>query len=422
MAKDNITITATAEWDFEESAKKLNKGLKKIEKKLNSISVKAKLDEKTNTELQNLIQKLNKVKNLANQIQKKGIKLNTSSNSTDKILSELKSIKQNVNDLNNKSIDVDTKKAENNIDNLNDSLKGVENSADGAGNRLKKAFHDIGISMGTREALEYLKKLLSDISSAVNDFDKYSTELKIVTNQPDSVVNDMLADYAETSINLGVDIEDVEKAGVEILRAGKNAEDTNKILKDSIILSKTGFIESGAAAEALITTANAYDITADSIENINDKLLALDSNSQTTAGSLAAGVAKAAANAKEAEVSLDSLASRIATIKQTTGKTELESATALNAMYSRLYNVKLDAYIDEDESGVEEVTAQINDMEKMLNTVNIKLRDSKDSFRDFDSIIKDLSLHWGEFNDTQKSAIAKTLGGTTHRSTVLAVL
>ena len=203
------------------------------------MSIKAKIDEKTNTEIQNLIQKLNKLKKLGSQLEKKGISLNTKTDSSDKVLSALQDIRQTINEINSKSINVDTKSTTNNIENLSDSLESIGKSADGAGNKLKNMLKDIGISMGTREALEYLKKLLTDISSAVNDFDKYSTEIKIVTNQPDSIVNDMLADYAETSINLGVDIDDVEKAGVAILRAGKNAEDTNKILKDSIMLSKT---------------------------------------------------------------------------------------------------------------------------------------------------------------------------------------
>ena len=421
MAKDNINISVEAEWDFEESAKKLNKGLKKIEKRLNALSIKAKLDEKTNTELQNLIQKLNKVKKLANQIEKKGIKLNTQSdNSIDKTVSKLQKAGQAINDLNNKSIDVDTKKAENNIDNLNDSLKGVENSVDGAGKSLKEMLKDIGISMGTREALEAIKRTLNDITDAVKEYDQYSTNLKIITGGSESEVDDLISEYTEKSIEMKVDVSEYEQAAETILRTGQSIADADKLIEDSIILGKTGYISTDKAAENLVTIKNSYDLTADAIQSVNDKLLKLDSSSNTTAGNLSTAIADSAKNAQLAGTSIDSLAAQIANLKDVTGKTEGEIATSLNSIYSRVYNVKLGNFIEED-SG-EDISKDLSDTEKILNKVNISLRDSKDTFRNFDDILADLAANWKSFSEVEQSAIATTIGGKAHRGVVLSMI
>ncbi len=181
-------------------------------------------------------------------------------------------------------------------------------------------------------------------------------------------------------------------------------------------------VDSEKAANNLITIANAYDMEAEAIENVVDKVLSLDVASQTEGGALSTAVARTAKNAQLAGVTLDSLAAQIANLRDVTGKEEEQIATSLNSIYSRMYNVKLGKFVIEDESGVDDITEDISDMEKILNKVDIKLRDSKGTFRDFDDIIKDLHDNWNKFNEVEKSAIGKTIGGTYHRNVALAMI
>lgn len=331
-------------------------------------------------------------------------------------------LENKIDEINRKQLDIITSTTSQELENINTELKGVDESAISTGKSLKTLLGEIGINMGTREAINMLKRSINEVIEAVEDYNTYKTNLRIITGQPDSVVNDMLSGYSEDSIKLGVDISEYQRAAETILRTGKNAADTNMILKDSITLAKTGFIDSEKAASNLITIANAYNMEADSIQNVVDKLLSLDVASQTEGGALSTAVARAAKNAQLAGVTIDSLAAQIANLRDVTGKEEEQIATSLNSIYSRMYNVKLNKFIIEDESGVEDLTEDISDMERILNRVEIKLRDSKSTFRDFDDIIKDLHDNWSKFNEVEKSAIGKTIGGTYHRNVALAMI
>ena len=191
-----------------------------------------------------------------------------------------------------------------------------------------------------------------------------------------------MSDLADKSLDYKVDISDLEKAQETLLRTGKSVEDVNYLMKDTVMLAKTGFMDTDDVAESLVTIANAYKYEADEMENVISKFLALDTASNTVAGKLSSAIAKTASNAQMAGVSIDELGGYISQLKNTTGKSENEIATALNAMFSRVGNVKLGKYEIELEDGTsEDITQSLNDTERMLKNVGIQLRSSKGEFK-----------------------------------------
>ena len=420
MPNDMIEIVASL--DINASITQINKDLKKVQEGLNKLIISAKLDKQTEKNIKNLTQSLTQLQRITEQLEKQKIDLVPKDNGGEKVLDLLKQIIASIDEIKAKDFTVNTGKAEKEVNNVKEELDKVKVNADGAGKSLKEMLSGVGINLSAYQALRLIREAINEIGDAVDDYNKYKTNLRIITGEPDNVVDEMLSGYTEESIKLGIDISEYQNAAEAILRTGKNAAETNMILKDSAVLSKTGFIDSEKAANNLITIANAYDMEADAIENVVDKLLSLDVASQTEGGALSTAVARTAKNAQLAGVTLDSLAAQIANLRDVTGKEEEQLATSLNSIYSRMYNVKLNKFIIEDESGVEDITEDISDMERILTRVGLQLRDSKGTFRDFDDIIKDLHDHWSEFNEVEKSAIGKTIGGTYHRNVALAMI
>lgn len=415
MSNDN-RIEIVASLDINASVEQVNRDLKKVQSQLNKLIVSAKLDKKTEKEIKALTQSLTQLQRITEQIEKQKISIAPRDEGLTKVLDKLDQFNVILEDIrNNNSLDVKTAAAENNIENVDKELKNVKGTAESAGKSLKDMLSGVGIHLTAYQALRMLREAIKEVGEAVDDYNKYHTNLRIITGEDNAAVDKMLEGYTEESLKLGVDISEYESAAETILRTGKNAAETNEYLKQSVVLSKTGFIDSEKAASNLITIANAYDLEAEAIENVVDKLLSLDVASMTEAGALSTAVARTAKNAQLAGISLDSLASQIANLRDLTGKEEEQIATSLNSIYSRMYNVKLGKFVIEDESGVEDITEDISDMEKILKRVDIQLRDSKGSFRDFDNIIKDLHDNWESFNEVEKSAIAKTIGGAYHR-------
>ena len=419
---DDNRIEIVASLDIPASISQINKDLVKVQEALNKLIVSAQLDKKTEKDIKALTQSLIQLQRITNQLEKQKIDLTPKDDNLSKILEELAQLRASVDEIRNKELVINTAQTETSLDHVGDELNNVKNSADVAGKSLKEMLSDVGINLSAYQTLRLIREAIKEIGDAVDDYNKYHTNLRIITGEPDNVVDEMLAGYTEESIKLGIDISEYQNAAEAILRTGKNAAETNMILKDSAVLSKTGFIDSEKAANNLITIANAYDMEAESIENVVDKLLSLDVASQTEGGALSTAVARTAKNAQLAGVTLDSLAAQIANLRDVTGKEEEQIATSLNSIYSRMYNVKLGKFIIEDESGVDDITEDISDMERILTRVDIKLRDSKGTFRDFDDIIKDLHDHWSDFNEVEKSAIGKTIGGTYHRNVALAMI
>lgn len=407
---DELEILISADLNVNQSIPSINKSIEKLEKKINKLKLKATLDHgKSKTEIQKQIETLNK------QRKKLYVDLQLRKDTLKKQYQELQRG-------NNFSINVDTVNAQKQLKNVSHTMGDTKNETVGLGLALKNAFSNAGLAISAQSALQLVRKAANEATQAVKEYDRYATNLSIITGGSRENSNKVIGDLAEKSLNFRVDISDLEGAAETILRTGKSIDETNKYLENTVYLSKLGFQDMDTSASQLVTIGNAYEHTADEMSAVVDKFAKLDTSANVTAGKLAEGVAKSAQNAKLAGFSIDQLSASIAGLKDTTGNTESQIANSLNMIFSRLQNVKLGKFIIESEDGTEDITQAINDTEKLLNTFNIKLRDSKNEFRDIGELFTELSDNWDKFNSVQQSAIATTIAGARQRNTFIALI
>lgn len=411
MANNNLGLSVTAGLDKPKSVTQINNDILKIEGQLKKLKLQAKIDGKSNAEIQKQISALNKQKRnlyVDLKLRQKDLK---------------KQYKQAVAEINQKPIDiaVNTKNAEKQLSGLNNSVKTTRSETVTLGNTLTKMLNNMGLVVSAQTALNTIRKAAQEATDAVKEYDSYAKNLKIITNKDD--VSDLIADYAKKSLDMKVDVSEYEQASEVILRAGKNIKESAEYTETAIKLAKTGFIEADESASNLIVVANAFDISADKLKNLTDVLLSLDSMTNTTAGNLSSALSRSAQNAKLAGMSYTELATTIAKLRDTTGKSESEISNSLNQIFNRTYRVKLGKYILENEDGsTEDITQELSDAEKMLNAVNISIRNSKGEFKDFTEIISTISPKFKELDDVTKNSIANVLGGSYHKNVVLNLL
>lgn len=411
MANNNLGVSVTAGLDKPKSVTQINNDILKIEGQLKKLKLQAKIDGKSNAEIQKQISALNKQKRnlyVDLKLRQKDLK---------------KQYKQAVAEINQKPIDVtvNTKNAQNQLSGLNNSVKTAKSETVTLGNTLTKTLNNMGLVVSAQTALNTIRKAAQEATDAVKEYDSYAKNLKIITNKDD--VSDLIADYAKKSLDMKVDVSEYEQASEVILRAGKNIKESAEYTETAIKLAKTGFIEADQSASNLIVVANAFDISADKLKNLTDVLLSLDSMTNTTAGNLSSALSRSAQNAKLAGMSYTELATTIAKLRDTTGKSESEISNSLNQIFNRTYRVKLGKYILENEDGsTEDITQELSDAEKMLNAVNISIRNSKGEFKDFTEIISTISPKFKELDDVTKNSIANVLGGSYHKNVVLNLL
>lgn len=395
---DNDGLKIVVSLDVKKCIERINADLANIEKQIKELEIKATLNKGESLKsINQQIDELNKQK----QDLTAELKLNT-----EKLEKQYSDI-QRKNDM---SVNIETDKASKQLSGIGGNISNVNNQTMELADSLKSAFANMGLALSTESIFRAIKELAAEATEAVKEYDRMSTNLKIITGKSD--VSDMIADYADKSISMGIDVSDYEKSAEVILRAGKSVDESNEFIEKSLMLSKTGFIDAESSAENLLVISNAYDITADKLENVTDALLTLDTTTNSEAGALSEAMAKAAANSQLVGLSYEKLGAMIAKLKDSTGKSESELATSINQILNRTYRVKPNAYTFENENGeTEDLTKPLSDVEKITQKMGISIRETASEFKDFEDIISTIAPIWEDLSSVDQNAIASVFGG-----------
>lgn len=161
---------------------------------------------------------------------------------------------------------------------------------------------------------------------------------------------------------------------------------------------------------------NGFKVETEDVIKIVDKLSATDLVSATSAGGLAEAMSKCANSANIAGVSMDNLIGYIATVSEVTQKSDSVVGESFKTILARMGKVKLGDFIDDDGN---DISGEINDVEKVLGKFDIKLRDTAGEFRNFQDVLYDVGTNFSKFSSVEQNAIANAFGGVYQRENVL---
>lgn len=250
----------------------------------------------------------------------------------------------------------------------------------------------------------------------VKELDKAIVDLQMATGQSRAETQDLMTSYINLGKQLGATGLEVSAAASDYLRQGKSVAETNKLITDSIVLSKIGNIDSATATTALTTAMKGYGVEVDNVIGIVDKLSAVDMVSATSAGGLASAMQETATNANMAGVSMDKLLGYLAVVGETTGAAMSSVGNSFSTMFSRMANIKLKRLVDP------EAAEDLNNVETSLANVDIKLRSDNQTFRDFSSVLDDVAGKWSTLSEVNQRAIAVSVAGKDHMEDFLVLM
>ncbi len=201
---------------------------------------------------------------------------------------------------------------------------------------------------------------------------------------------------------------------LEWRRQGKTIEETNKLIKASLMLATLGNMDSAEATEKLTAIMNGYKLSVDEAIPVIDKLVALDNNYATSVKEITGALQYSSQSLQAVGVDFDHASAYITTLSSTTRLSEEIIGTSMKAIATRFQDIKK-GKLDEDSMG-------INHVEESLIGLNIKVRDSRYQFRDLQDVLKDLGKEWNNINPTKKSEIAEAFAGTKQANLFLALM
>lgn len=257
---------------------------------------------------------------------------------------------------------------------------------------------------------------IQNMIDTIYDLDEALTNLRIVMNSSVEDAQSLLYSYNQMAQELGSTTKSVADAAVEWQRQGFNLDETNTLIKDSMILSITGFIDSEEATTALTSAMKGYQVSVDEALDIVDKFVATDQVAATSAGDLAIALSKTAANAKLAGLSMDEVIAQLAVVNEVMQEAPESTGTFYNTMLSRMGMIK-SGRLEDPETG-----ESLSDVETTLSGLGIQLRDSDREFRNFGQVLDEVGSKWNNYSSVQQRAIATAFAGTRQQTRFLSLM
>ncbi len=257
-----------------------------------------------------------------------------------------------------------------------------------------------------------LIETLKNMASAVKEFDAIQTTLMTTTKKSSQEVKKLMYSYMALGKELHVPGTKAAQTASEWLNLEKTTAETEILTKASIILSKISGLDSTQSTGYLSQIIDGYNISAENVINILDKLSAVSSSSGSDMDSLAQNLALTAENASLAEISIDSLLGYIAAMGDNS-----EAGSTLNSVFSRLKNIRssrLESYQNNGED--------LSDVESTLSGEGISLRSPNRSFKDTENILDEVADKWTSFSETSQRSIAEAFAGSGHIESFLTLM
>ena len=264
-----------------------------------------------------------------------------------------------------------------------------------AANLLERALD--GVVDAGKEAVEVIRDLNGEI-----------VDLRMSTGDSYKNTKKLLSDYNSLGQDLGTITQDVSSAASDWLRQGHNIDDTNKLIRASMILSKISQMDSASATEYLTSSMKGYHVAVEDVIGIVDKLCTVDLSAAVSADGLANGMSRVAGVAESAGISMDKLLGYLAVIGETTQLNMGSVGNALKTIFLRMQDIKSGKLELIDEDGTVEL---LSDVEITLKNVGIDLRTTVNEFNNSGEVLDSLAEKWDTLSSVQQGALQKAFSG-----------
>lgn len=117
----------------------------------------------------------------------------------------------------------------------------------------------------------------------ISDLNKQMVDIQIATGLSVNQTKSLAKEYNSLGYEIGATTLEVAKSAVTWLKQGKNVEESNELIRGSVMLAKLGLMETGEAANYLTSTLNGYKFEVGEVTGIIDRLISVDNAAKNLA-------------------------------------------------------------------------------------------------------------------------------------------
>ena len=263
----------------------------------------------------------------------------------------------------------------------------------------------MGVLYGT------LRKISEGMKFAY-DFENQMNRIQMVSGATTQELDGLAKSYTNLATKLSSTTSAVAESAEEWIRQGRSVADTAQLIEVSQVMAKIAALDNVEAAKLLTSAINGYALSASEAISVVDKMSAIDVAAATGTDDLANAMARTASSAKIAGVNMDELLSYVATVSDVTRKSAESIGNSFKTMFARIQQVKIGSLLDEEGE-------DISNVDRVLKSYGISLRNAEGQFRDTGTVLKELAVLWKGLESTQKSELGTTIAGVRQRENFL---
>ena len=410
---DDLQILIQTYIDEAKSLLNLREQLQKISEKL-SISIAAKLDKsKSKKQIKNDLSAIDKLNvgitgKLDKTATRKKLKSDLSSVKTDpiKVQAEVdkKQIQKDIKSIGPVKIDTTVDGTEK----LNDAVAGIDSIQ-------RKAGTAIAFLTMLRQAFIRLEQAGKKMVSTAVELDKQGTDLRMVTGESYEDISRFIDNYNVLAKELGSTTTQVLNASSEWLRQGKSIQETQELIRQSMILSTVGAMDADTATKRLTSTMMGYGLAVSDVAGVVDRLTAVDMAAAVSADNIAEALSHTASSASLAGISLDKIIAYLTVVQETTQKSASVVGESFKSIFARMTKVT-------NGDAIDDMGEDISQVESTLRSLGIELRASATEFRNIDEVIDEVGRKFNSLDSVVQRQIVTAMGGVYQSENLLALL
>lgn len=268
---------------------------------------------------------------------------------------------------------------------------------------LKGKFKSIGSYLIASFSFQEVIQVVRQGIQYVREIDSALTELKKVTDETDASYNQFLKDMAKTGSVIGATIADLTTMASEWARLGYSMEESAKLAESTaILLNVSEFQSATEASEALISTMQAFQYTADDSMHVVDILNEVGNNYAISSDGIATALQDSASALMEGGNNLEQATALVAAAnKVVQDPNSVGSALRTISLRLRGTSVEILEEMGEETDGVIESTSKLQAKIKALSGIDI-LTESGD-YKDTYTILKEIGQVWEDMSDIDQA-------------------
>lgn len=278
---------------------------------------------------------------------------------------------------------------------------------------------------GLQNMIRLFQRGVKDAVATVKELDAAMTQTAVVTNYSVSDMWEKLPEYTKNANKLSTTIADMYNATTLYYQQGLNDQQAMGTAVETLKMARIAAIDGAEATDLMTAALRGFRLESNEVNasHVNDVYSILAARTASDTYEIGTAVSKTASLASSANMDLESTATFLAQIIETTREAPETAGTALKTIIARFGEVK--KLIDEGKSIGSDEEGEVIDVNKVdaaLKTAGISLQEFIKGNEGLDKVFLRLAERWDTLSVSQQRYIATQAAGARQQSRFIAML